>query len=143
MKWFKGLSSAFVALVILLPNQLHAQENAKQLAVQLNKLQSIDTACRMTLVMTNKTGVEVESASLELVLFDKDQAVTQLLTVNPGRLPNGKTRVKQFDIEGMACVGIGRVLLNDIKRCDGDGLSPPICLDAVRPSSRIDVPFGN
>lgn len=143
MSWFKVLLGALTALVFWAPLQLNAQEATKQLIVQLNKLQSVASACRVTFVMTNQMDVEIKAALLEIVLFDKEQAVVKLLAVNPGRLPSGKTRVKQFDLKGVACDGIGRVLLNDIKRCDGDGLSPQTCLDAARPSTRIDVPFGN
>jgi hypothetical protein len=143
MVWSKVIFGAFTVLVFWTSLQLNAQEATKQLMVQLNKVQAVDGACRITFVMTNQMGVEIKAASLEIVLFDKEQTVLDLLAVNPGRLPSGKTRVKQFDLKGVACSGIGRVLLNDIKRCDGEGLRPQNCLDAARLSTRIDIPFGN
>lgn len=143
MNWSRALLGALTALAFLVPIQSNAQETTNQLIVQLNKLKTVGNACRITFVMTNHIGVEIQSASLEIVLFDKQQTVVKLLVVNPGRLPSGKTRVKQFDLKNVACDGVGRVLLNDIKRCDGDRLTPSACLDAARPSSRINVPFGN
>lgn len=124
-------------------NQARAKERARHLTIQLNKLDVTTDACRMTFVLTNGLVTDIKEASFELVLFDKGEAVVRLLTVNPGRLPAGKTRVKQFDIKGLSCGNVGRVLLNDVTRCAGDGVTPATCLEAARPRSRIDVPFIN
>lgn len=118
-----------------------AQDQPKEFSIQLNNLQPVSDACRMSFVIRNGIGAEIRDASIELVLFDKQDAVARMLAVNPGRLPAGRTRVKQFDVKGLACDQVGRLLLNDVKRCKGDGLTPAICLDAAKPSSRINVPF--
>ncbi len=34
-----------------------------------------------------------------------------------------------------------RVLLNDVTACAGEGLDARACLDAIRPTSRADIPF--
>jgi hypothetical protein len=120
-----------------------ASDTKRQLTMQLNNLQPMANACRMTFMITNRLGTEIRDASFEIVLFDKSQAVARLLALNPGRLPDGKTRVKQFDIKGFACGNIARVLLNDVKRCVGEALTPAVCLDAARPNSRLAIPFIN
>lgn len=93
--------------------------------------------------MKDQLGVETRSVSLELVLFDKARAVAKLLCLDPGRLPVGKTRVKQFDIKGTACSDIACVLLNDVRRCEGQGLTLPGCHYAFHLSSRLAIPFLN
>lgn len=129
------------AVLALAPALSARSGDARQLTLQLNNLQDTANACRMTFMLTNRMGTEISDASFEIVLFDKSEAVARLLALNPGRLPAGKTRVKQFDIKALTCGNIGRVLLNDVKRCKGKQLSPAVCLDAARPSSRIAIPF--
>jgi len=57
-------------------------------------------------------------------------------------MPEGKARVLQFDIAGLACENISRVLVNDVVACEGEGLEPRTCLAALKPSSRLATGFG-
>ena len=48
----------------------------------------------------------------------------------------------QFDLSGLACESISRVLINDVVACEGEGLEPKICLTALKPTSRLAAGFG-
>lgn len=134
-----------VALCLVLaigkaPTLALAEDNA-QLSIELNDMTAKDTACRTTFLIKNDLSVGLEDLAFELVLFGKDQRIVQLITVSTGKLPRGKSRVKQFDLKGVDCSAVGRVLLNDIARCRGGDLTPETCLAAAKPSSRMKILF--
>ena len=66
-------------------------------------------------------------------------AVAKLTMLDYGALPAGRPRVRQFDLAGQRCDGIGGVLINGIGTCEGDGLTPSACLDGLRLSSDTDI----
>ena len=61
--------------------------------------------------------------------------------VEAAPLPRDKISLKVFDIAGLACDRIGRLLLNDVLACEGDGVAAPDCLSLLAVRSRGDVPF--
>jgi hypothetical protein len=114
---------------------------ASQISLELNKLEPVSGACRAYLVLANGTGDRLVSLKLDLVMFDNDGIVSQRLAVEVAPLPAGKTSLKVFDIAGLACDRISRILLNDVRACeDGNGARTD-CLEAVSTSSRGTVPF--
>jgi hypothetical protein len=111
------------------------------ITVELNRLEDVDTGCRLSFVFTNSLPVAVDGLAIEAVLFDADGRVDRFLLLKARPLPKGKTRVQQFDVGQASCAGIGRVLLNDVTACAGEGLDASACLEAVRPASRAAIPF--
>ncbi len=111
------------------------------LSLELNKLDRVDNGCRLTFVMRNGLDQPIESLGLELALFSGDGAVSGIIALDAGALPTGKTRVKRFVAPDVACTEIGRVLLNDVTRCEGTGLSPQACIARMGVSSRVEKPF--
>lgn len=114
----------------------------RRLTLELNNMQSLEGVCRVSFVATNAMGVELETASYEMVVFDQDQLVDQILLLEFGRLPEGKTRVVQFDLESPSCERFSRILVNDARACEGPGLEVEDCLDSLTVSSRQSVEFG-
>lgn len=133
-----GLAVA-AAVGAALPTPARAED--KSIGIELNRLQAVDGACRISLVFTNGLSVAVEALSIETVLFNKEGAVERFLVLKSNPLPSGKVRVQQFDAKGLACDGVGRVLLNDVKECKIEGISPQDCLDVIKPSSRTGADF--
>ena len=130
-----------VALILITaPSVIMAQDKVR-LSIELNNMTPAGTACRTTFLIKNELAVALDDLAFELVLFGKDQRVVKLVTVSTGKLPLGKSRVKQFDLKDLDCTSVGRVLLNDITRCRGDDLTPEACLAATTPSSRMEIPF--
>ncbi|UOM37299.1 hypothetical protein [Acuticoccus sp. I52.16.1] len=112
------------------------------LALALNSLAPSGEACRLSFVVRNDMGAEIEDLGLELAVFGSDGGLSQLLRFSFGMLLEGKTRVKQFDLAETPCEEIGRVLVNDVVRCEGGELTALACLRALSARSDADIAFG-
>jgi hypothetical protein len=126
------------------PDAVTAQETGdRHLRVELNKMETVGDACRVYLVFENGTGRTFTDYTLDLVMFAEDGGILNRLAVDAGRLDEGKTRVKLFDVPGTDCARIGRILVNDVMSCDGpDGEGDPAtCTAFTEPSSRIETGF--
>lgn len=111
------------------------------IAIELNRLEDMEGGCRISFVLTNALPVSVEAMSIEAVLFAPNGGVERFLLLKTRPLPQGRTRVQQFDVASTGCGDIGQILLNDVTACTGDGLDAAGCLTALRPSSRTAIPF--
>ncbi|MEJ8572603.1 hypothetical protein [Microbaculum marinum] len=140
---WRPLSAAGLATaaLLLLAGCGPAAATSETVTIELNRLEDVQGGCRLSYVLTNGLPVSVEALALEVVLFDTDGRVDRFLLFKARPLPVAKTRVQQFEIGDTACGAIGRVLLNDVTDCAGEGLSPGSCLAAIRTQSRADVPF--
>ncbi len=114
-----------------------------KIGLELNRLEAVGEGCRLSFIFRNGLQGTIEAMALELVLFDSQDRVAGLVAIAAGRLPAGKMRVRQFDIASAACSGIQRVLVNDVTACEGGGLVPGKCLDAIAVSSRAGVALVN
>jgi hypothetical protein len=142
----RRLMVAAVALVAPLGG-LAAQEAAPDaksasLAMELNALQPTANGCRFTFMVKNELGGELSSAAFELVLFNKAGMVSRMTIVDFKDLPQGKTKVRQFDFSGVACAQLGRVLINDATECKGEGIDPRACIRSLSTESRTEVKLG-
>ena len=116
---------------------------APTLALELNALTPSETGCRITFLATNRLGTEVTRSAFEIALFGAGGGIERLVSLEFKAMPEGKTRVLQFDIGQVGCDALSRVLINDITACEGEGLDPASCYGALDTSSRLDqVEFG-
>lgn len=138
------LTAAIVASSAVPAGQARAQETppAPGLQIELNAAQPTDTGCRLTFMVTNALGGELASAAFELVLFDAAGMVARMTIVDFKDLPDGKTKVRQFDFSGLDCAGLGRVLVNDATECVGEGIDPKACIRALATRTKLDIAFG-
>lgn len=109
--------------------------------IELNLLEPAGEACRIYIVVGNGTDQRFDTLKLDLVMFGSDDVIVRRLAVEAAPLPAGKTSLKVFDVEQLACSAIGRMLLNDVLVCAGQQGSIPGCLALVRTSTRTTVPF--
>lgn len=123
-------------LVLACPVQA---EDKPSLMVELNAVTAQDQACRLTFVVESKLGADLNALVYETVLFNKDGQVMTMTLFDFGAVPNGRPRVRQFDLPETDCASIGRVLLNDTHTCQGDGLAEGICIEALKWSSRTEI----
>jgi hypothetical protein len=122
---------ALMVSSVLAPLQLAAAEHAVR--VELNTMESSETACRLTFVIQNK-GVSLESLKLDLVVFNTESIVYRRIITEMGPVRTGRTIVKTFAIDTQ-CAQIGSVLVNDIAACvPGE---PNACLDGLTLESRL------
>lgn len=132
-------------LALLLCSSALAQAPASapaSLVLELNALQPAEAGCRVTFLATNRLGGQLDRAAVELALFDAAGTIDRIVTLDFKDLSADKTKVLQFELAGLQCDGLGRLLVNDITACEGAISPPTICLDALETSTRLDVDFG-
>lgn len=135
-----------VALAAFLPGAAPAQSGNFEL--ELNTAADVATeaggvACRLTYVATNNTGIALERTSYEVAIFDAGGAVSNMLVLEFGALPLGRTRVVQFDLADLACADISRILVNNQNDCASEAGEHEVCLAALIASSRSQsIQFG-
>lgn len=117
-----------------------------KVTIELNKLEPVDQACRIYLLLRNDTDVDFTALQLELVSFGADGIINQRVAVDLAPLQPKKTLVKLFDVQNTNCDSVTRLLLNDTLRCEGgrDGAAPAEikdCLPLLEPSSKGKVEF--
>jgi hypothetical protein len=105
------------------------------LALELNRIDQLEGACRLTFLAENGLGADVEALTLETVLIDTAGVVERLTLFEFGALPDSVPRVRQFDVPGLSCDALGRVLVNGVSECTG----PASCGEALGLTSRVDV----
>ena len=135
------LIAVLLALVLAVSGTAGAVAQEQNLRVELNKLEAQGDGCRAYLLLQNHAGLAFSALKLDLVMFDADGIVARRLAVEAAPLPQGKTSLKVFDIAGLECGAIGRVLLNDVLACEGSGGSAPDCLSLLQVSGRGNVEF--
>lgn len=123
--------------------------------IELNKLEPIPTGtpgapgCRAYIVMQDPDPAPIEQLRLDLVLFGTDGVIARRIALDLGPMAAGKTAVRLFDMPGLPCTDIGRVLINDVLACrmgasaggqaaDQDHAA---CLDRLTPTSRALAPL--
>lgn len=122
-------------LALLLPLfSAHAQE--ARISLELNKLEPASNACRAYVVLQNGSGVAYESLRLDLVMFDAEGVVAKRLALETAPLPVDKTSLKVFDISGMECGQVGRILLNDVLDCTDISGTKTGCLALIDVTAR-------
>jgi hypothetical protein len=111
------------------------------IAIELNAVAQVDKTCRLSFRIRNTLKVSVKDMAMELVLFDGDGMTERFVVVRTGEVPAGRSRVRQYDMPNLDCDILGSALLNDVSECDGDGLTPEVCLDKISVASRTYATF--
>lgn len=109
--------------------------------LELNKLEVAGNACRAYLLVENASGIGFEVLKLDLVMFDPDGIIADRLAVEAAPLPVGKTSLRVFDIPGLSCPSLGRMLLNDVVSCADAKGSRTDCLGLLSTGTRASVEF--
>lgn len=109
------------------------------LHLELNMLNDTETACRLTFVANNATNSDIDQAVFETVVFDSSGRVVTLSLFDFRDLPQGRSRVRQFDVLGIVCSSVGRVLINGTNTCTADGAESAVCEKSLSLSSRMAV----
>ncbi|MFA3916713.1 hypothetical protein [Ruegeria hyattellae] len=136
------LRLALVLLASALPLGVLAQSAdgpVSKLSVELNAVQDVGEACRLSFLVENLTATTIDEAIFETVIFDTAGGVVTLSLFDFRDLPVGRPRVRQFDLPGMACDALGRALINGSSSCIVNGAESGVCQEALLLSSRVDV----
>jgi hypothetical protein len=142
-----SMLASFLATALVLAssaNQTALAEDApgRSLYLELNAAQPSDKGCRFTFVVTNDLGADLSAAAFELVLFDAQGVVDRLSVLEFRDMPKGKTKVSRFDLAGVDCGKIGRILVNAATQCAGEGIAASDCMKGIRTASKATIAFG-
>ena len=114
------------------------EDGAARLSLELNSAETVQNSCRLTFVAENTLPSDLSSVVFETVLFTQEGAVERLTLFDLQDLPLGRPRVRQFEVQGITCDGLGRILINGVNTCTGVDLDPGACLAALSLSSRLE-----
>lgn len=139
----RKIASILAAAFIAAASPVSAQDAASPaLLLELNAAQPSDKGCRLTFVVTNNLGAELTKAAFEIALFNDAGVVDRLTVLDFNELPAGKTKVARFDLAGVDCGKVGRVLINHATECTGAGIDPKACLSQLKPTTKSTIVFG-
>ncbi|SOC41806.1 hypothetical protein SAMN05892877_109108 [Rhizobium subbaraonis] len=113
---------------------------AKGLQIELNALAPSQKGCVFTFVVGNDLPQGLSKAAFEFVLFNASGTVERMVKLDFRELPQGKTKVRQFDLPGTNCDSIKRVLVNDAVSCEGEGVAAGACMSGL--VTRSSTPIG-
>ncbi len=119
-----------------LAQQAGKPASAGMVTVEINKLESVDGACRVYLLLRNATETSFDKLQIELVSFEPSGEIGQRIAVDLAPLQAGRTVVRLFDLPKVDCRQIAKVLLNDVIACSPAPAGGASCLDDLQPSSR-------
>ncbi|MHC1550672.1 hypothetical protein [Phyllobacterium sp. K27] len=139
-----GLIAATALLVLAASDIAPAQEAGTQpaLTLELNALQPSEKGCRLTFVVTNNLSAALDNVGFEIALFNQAQVVDRITLLNFKELPQGKTKVRRFDLGELDCTKVTRVLVNDSTECTGAGVDPKACIRQLIATTKSGVQFG-
>ena len=134
--------AVLAAAISVMPVAAQEVTPAPSLALELNALQPSEAGCRITFLATNGLAGAVEKATLEVALFGTGGGIDRLVSLDFKALAQGKTKVLQFELAGLQCDAVSRVLVNDVTACEGDGIEAGDCLANLQTSTRTKAEFG-
>lgn len=123
------------ALCALFLSAAPALAGEPALSLDLNRVDQVDGACRLTFMAQNDLGTDLTALAVETVLIDATGRVDRLTLFDFGALPDGVPRVRQFDIPGLPCDGLARVLINGVAQCSAGAA----CAEGLSLTSRTEV----
>jgi hypothetical protein len=127
-----------LTLAIILALSHPAMAQAPVLSMELNAAEDAAGACRLTFLAENHLGADLTALGIEAVVFTPDGKVERLMLLDFQTLPQARPRVRQFDLPGIACAGVGRILVNAVTPCTGAGIDPGLCAAALQLRARLD-----
>ncbi|MCK0122312.1 MAG: hypothetical protein ABJO29_00320 [Yoonia sp.] len=144
---FRAVSSFFTAAAVafsMVAAPVAAQDDPEFVLELNNAAETSAGGCRLTYVATNRTGVDLSQAAYEVAVFNGSGIVSRILVLAFGELPNGKTRIVQFDISDQPCADTSRIVVNDVAECTlaEDGATGDFCLSTLSTASRASLQFG-
>lgn len=129
----------FAATALLATSALAQDNVGDRLLIELNALETTESACRMSFLVQNGHASDVTSAVFEAVLFDTEGRVDRLTLFDFGTLPAKRPRVRQFVVPQLSCDSLGKVLINGIESCSAVDAASDLCSKGLMLNSRVDA----
>lgn len=132
----RTLKALALGAALLSPALSQAEDKPLHLELELNALETVDTGCRLTFLAINQQEADLDKLVFETVLFTTEGQVDRLTLFDFGALPLSRPRVRQFNLQGLACDSLGQILINGAQSCEGEGIAPGACVDRLKLGSR-------
>ena len=127
---------------IIINNAFGGTAEANGLTLELNKVADGPQGCLATVLIGNRLGRTLDRFRLDLVLFNGKGVLFDRILIDLAPLPHGRTTVASFPLIQGACIGVSRILLQDVPACRTDGRRDLDCLSDLAVSSRTGIDFG-
>nr|WP_037373136.1 hypothetical protein [Salipiger mucosus] len=132
--------TAAVLATMALPLSATAQEDlGPRLSLELNTTAPAENGCTLTFLALNGHESDIQRVVFEAVLFDTGGQVDRLTLFDFGTLPAGRPRVRQFVVPGLACDGLGQILINGASTCEAGELGAGACSDDLLLETRTET----
>jgi len=130
-------------IVVASASHVFAQEAAASAAngleVELDSLAPSEKGYMMTFVALNNLAAPISKISFEIAFFNDKNAVEQVTVLDFRDLPQGKKRVRQFELPNVKCESVTRLLINDAPVCAGPAAGE--CMKGLVTRSQVSIPF--
>lgn len=110
---------------------------ADALSIRLDQANAGADQCQLVFVLENGLETAFEQVQAEVVLLSREARVMRLSLLDFQSLPAQGMRVRSFNIAGIDCVDVGRVLFNAVGPCPP--LEASACTSALEVSSATDI----
>jgi hypothetical protein len=113
-----------------------------RITIELNKLEKTEDACRGYFVIDNGMPDTLKELQIEVFLFDKQGVILRRVALPFPDVRSGRIKVVLFDLSGVACGDIGRLLVNGVLTCTAASGAPiEGCADRLAVTSRAEAEF--
>lgn len=133
--------SSLILTALAAPVVAQDAPQAKGLNVELNALAPSERGCLFTFVAGNEMPQSLDKVSFEFVVFNEKGTVERMVVLDFRDLPQGKTKVRQFDLPGTKCDSVKRLLINDAPVCEGEGVADGACMAGIVTRSNTTATF--
>lgn len=110
---------------------------SETLSIRLDQANPGADQCQLVFVLENGLATEFESLQAEVVLLTPESRVLRLSLLDFQTLPANGMRVRSFNLAGLACGDVGRVLFNAMGPCAP--LNTRTCTAALEVSSATGI----
>lgn len=114
-----------------------APATSETLSIRLDQANPGADQCQLVFVLENELSTEFETLQAEVVLLTPESRVLRLSLLDFQSLPANGLRVRSFNLAGLECSNIGRVLFNAMGPCTP--LDASACTAALAVSSATDI----
>lgn len=111
--------------------------SAQSLSVELNAAKSAQGACRLSFLAENTLGADLSAVVFEVVILNTQGQVDRLTLLDFQELPQGRKRVRQFDLPGVGCDAVAQLLINAAATCTAATLDADACMKGLVVTSRV------
>jgi hypothetical protein len=108
-------------------------------SIELSTAEAKGQNCLLSFVVENTHDADISGVVYETVLFGNTGEVALLTLLDFEELPAGRTRVRQFQFNDLACDQISRILINGVQECEIETNSKDACMTGLKLKSRLET----